>query len=431
MSIFYDCFFIIFSIFYIPYLIFKGKLHKDFRERFTVPSEKFKGIISPLWIHAVSVGEVVIAVKITRELKKILPNKKIIISTTTLTGNKLAREQGSGLFDAIFYFPIDLSCIVKNFIRVIKPAVFLIIETELWPNIISEMKRAHVPVILVNGRLSAKSFRNYKRVRFFIKKILQNVELFLMQGDVDAERIITLGACREKVKVYGSIKFDEYSFSDSKKYTKRFFSFREDDNVIIAGSTHAPEEEYILDIYLKLKSKYSNLKLVIVPRHIERISSIEKLIRAKSFLCKKFSDILAGRGKNSTHADIILIDTIGHLRALYNTATIVFVGGSLVKKGGQNPLEPAGLGKPIVFGPHMYNFSSITKILLETKSALMVKDKDDLLKEIDTLLADKIKQEFLGRNALDIIRKNSGALTRGAEMIKLVLERGEQNAPVS
>jgi 3-deoxy-D-manno-octulosonic-acid transferase len=402
----YDVFFFVFSLVYLPYLVLKGRAHRDFGQRFGILPEVLRkiGPSRPIWVHAVSVGEVLGIKNFVERLHAKFPERKIVLSTTTKTGNDIA---GKVLGEKVlkFYFPLDFSFIVKRVIGLINPRLLIIMETELWPNLIMELSRRKIPVALINGRISDRSFKGYKKIRFFFRNILKMISFFLMRSERDAENIRALGAGRENVRITGNMKFDiiEESKHDSTGAVKTVLGDFGGGKLIIAGSTHSPEEEIITDIYARLAEEFQDLKLLIAPRHIDRAGAIKKMVEEKGV------------------KGVVVLDTIGELSRLYELATIVFMGGSLLKRGGHNIVEPAIFGKPIVFGPHMFNFRDMAKSFLENKAAVEVKNEKELLETLRALLKDENRRVTLGRNAKGLIDASSGATERNIkELEKLI-----------
>lgn len=367
----------------------------------------------PIWVHAVSVGEVMAAHPLIRELKKKYPHKKLILSTVTVTGNYTARQRVPEA-DEVFYFPFDYPWIVRRVIAGINPAVVLVAETELWPNFFRELKKAGIPSAVVNGRISPHSYRNYLKLRGFFKKVFENVDLFCMQSEADAIRIKEIGAAADKVLITGNLKFDQKILTSQASPV----SIPSGRKVITAGSTHRGEEAILLEIFKKLRNKYPALVLIIAPRHPERFDEVEGLINKAGYECQRRSR-LKGPVK-----DILLLDTIGELRSFYSVCDIAFVGGSLVKVGGHNLLEPAAMKKPVIFSRYMYNFKEISEALISSGGGVIVKDKEDLYDKIDNLLADQALARRIGLNAFKVIEANTGATKRTVELIsRLIVDR--------
>lgn len=334
MKFLYDIFFLVFSIFYLPYLLVKGKWHKDFLQKFAFLPNEITKLKNPLWIHSVSVGESMLAVKLANRLKRKFPEISVVVSTTTKTGNDIIQKKGKGVVDAVFYYPADLSFVVSKVIRLIKPCLYIMVETELWPNLLEELNSKKIPAILVNGRMSNKSFSNYKKVTFIVKRMLKGISSFCMQSKEDANRVEQLGAEKSRIIITGNMKFDE-PMKKGATITREVLGFEEDDQILVAGSTHSPEEEKIIEVFRKIKKHKPGFKLVLAPRHIERKDSIETVILKSGLKCICLSDVLsADKKKIEKDCEVLLVDTIGHLSDIYNVATMVFIGGSFAKRGG-------------------------------------------------------------------------------------------------
>jgi len=374
------------------------------------PQEIFKKIAGKkvIWLHTVSVGEAGAASELVKYLKEDYPEHRLVISTVTKSGNRIA--QGLiGLQDAVIYSPLDIGFIVRRVINSIKPQAFIVAETEIWPNLTVGLARAKVPIILVNGRISSGSFRGYQIIRPFLRGVLRKFNLFCMQTTGDAQRIIELGAQKDKVKVTGNMKFDIGS-SDAGHSLE--LGLKENEQLFIAGSTHRGEEKIVLEVYKELIKSHPNLRLLIAPRHIERTKEIETLISKLGFYSQRISRLEKGL------RTVFILDTIGQLKNLYSLADIVFVGGSLIAHGGQNPIEPAVFGKAIIFGPHMFNFSDLAGAFRDKDAVIMVKNAKELRGAALQILNDDRLRENLGKKAKELIRENTGASFRNAQLIK-------------
>lgn len=410
--ILYDIFFTLGLIIYFFHHLYHKKItFKVLAEKLTfysIKREKEKNI----WFHGVSVGEVLLLRNLIATLKK---NYKITISSTTLSGKTTASKSYPSC--KVIYFPFDLSFCVKRAIKLINPKIFISLETEIWPNLYYHLKKRNIPVIILNGRISDKAFRWYKKVRWIMRKILKNVDFIGVQNQKYKERFLFLGADEEKIEVLGNLKFSSLSLDERKllSFQKKFsFLKKEEKLLIIAGSTHHPEEEIILEIYKNLTSKYNFLHLFIAPRHIERVSFLEKKIKEKGFHPVRIS-----KGISSfKDKDIFLLDTVGDLFYFYSIADICFVGGSLINYGGHNILEPLYFSKPTLFGPFMENFKDIEDEVLSKKAAIKVKDKKDLEKMLERLIEDSSLREDLKRNASFLFKESKIILKKNLEVIK-------------
>ena len=383
-----------------------------------------------IWLHCVSVGETNAARPLIEALKNSYPDHRIIISTVTRTGQTLARDIFSKSADAVFYVPFDFRWTVRRVIRHFEPKALLLMETELWFNLIRETNKSQARVAIVNGRLSQRSFDRYSKIKNFMKRVLGYLDLALMQGNGDATRIMGLGLRASKVKVLGNMKFDHDADARDEGLTTELlgrFGITPDEPLIIAASTHSPEEKWILEAFKQVwKSSGAHLpRLMIAPRHPERFSDVAEQIKATGFDWVRRSD--APSDHDST-AEVILLDTIGELRAAYPLAEIVFVGGSLIPHGGQSVFEPASAGRAIVIGPYTANFNAAVKQFVE-KGALIQLDRSteaelvqSLANRFATLLADEGERGRLGANARSVMHENRGAADRTIEYLAPIIQ---------
>jgi len=420
MWILYDFIFLIITLVYLPVYLLRRKIHPGFQMRLGILSSGLK-LNKPIWIHAVSVGEVMALRNLVRELRIAYPDKRFFISTVTPTGNKIAKGIAKET-DFVSYFPLDLSFIVRGVVDKVKPSLFIIMETEIWPNLISCLYRKKIPVVLVNGRLSDRSFKGYRCIKFLLKPLLNKINLFCVQTKMDAERLLRLGVLENRIKITGNMKFDNADYSDKKiasfadKY-KTLLELKQEDKLWVAGSTHPGEEEIILDVYKKLLSEFPQLKLLIAPRHPQRASLIEKIVSGFGFQSVFISNLHL-TPNTCNLKPIFILDVMGELLYFYNIASIVFVGGSLIKKGGHNILEPAGLGKPVIFGPYMFNFRDIARLFLENKACVLAHNREELFLNLKDLLRNPGKSAELSERAKTIILENQGATARNLEHIR-------------
>jgi 3-deoxy-D-manno-octulosonic-acid transferase len=339
MYILYTLFYIFALIVILPFEYYKRP--REIRKRWLrekcglYPSSSVSCPSSFIWVHAVSVGEVMAAIPLLRKLKAAYPAKSIMLSTITDTGQKVAREQ-SPFGTRVVYLPFDIPAILKSMIEGMNPELFIIIETELWPNLLRILKKNRIPVILLNGRISAKSFRGYHMLSFFMKKVLSAVDAFGMQNEEYADRLKRLQADGRKIQVVGNFKFD----ADPPAHIPRWASFI-GRPVIVAGSTHEGEEELIASAYTALRKEFPDLNLIIAPRHPERFGRVENMLRVQGMLFLKRSELAEKQKTNIIHGTIILLDSVGELAAVYGIAAVAVMGKSFRGYGGQNPLEPA------------------------------------------------------------------------------------------
>lgn len=375
-----------------------------------------------IWVHAVSVGETIACLPFLKALKREFPGKKILFSTTTYTGQQIAREKFPEA-DRIMYMPWDAGLCVNKAVNSLRPEVFITIETELWPVLFNSLKKSGSHILLLNGRLSPKSFKGYNVSRFFMKEVLSYADFLYMQTKGDAERIVALGAQEEKVGIMGNFKFDiEFD-------KKASLAWRDIINgrIFLAGSTHKGEDEIILDAYELIKGvrgqrsegkeKTSDIKLIIAPRHPERFSEVEKLLKERSMNFIRRSEIQKAGNNKAAEADVILLDTIGELSELFSNAAITFIGGSLLPFGGHNILEPAYWGNPIIFGPHMENFP-IAEEFLNRSAALEVKNAKEIAATVVELIQRPEKAKLMGENAKTILDENKGAVKKALKLVR-------------
>lgn len=422
----YDIGFFVFSLAYLPTLIFKGKLHSDFDERFGLYTREKQAALASakdvIWIQAVSVGEVALCRALIPALRQRFPERTIVFSTVTKTGNDLAKKL-YGKDAIVIYFPLDFTITVKQAVSKIRPATYVMIETEIWPNLLGELSRRGVPTLMLNGRISDRSFRSYLLARPFLGKVLRRVGAFCMQSDLDAERIKAIGAPPDRVCVTGSMKFDVTApgGEGAGPGFRQALGLRDGDELFVAGSTHNGEEEAVLGVYTRLLADRPNVRLLIAPRHIERAGAVEKAVAKAGFTSVRVSRLSAAAARPSDARTVYILDSIGHLGEAFAASTIVFIGGSLVTHGGQNPLEAAALGKPVLFGPHMFNFRNIAKVLLDSDAAVRVADADDLFAKASALLADRGRMSDLGWNAKRALANNRGATTRNLDAVTRIV----------
>ena len=419
MFLLYDLIFLLYAMLYFPYLLLTKRGYAGYAMRFGFfPSSVRKRIqVRPnIWLHAVSVGEVMVIDGFIDKLRENYPSYQLVVTVTTKTGYELAlkRLEGKAI---VIPSPLDFSFVAHGFVRLISPKMYIAAETEIWPNLYRQLYRRRMPIVVINGRISEKSFGRYKIIRFLLKGILNQVSVWCMQSQRDAQRIIDLGADPSKVVVVGNIKFDNLPKSlDTDDHN---FSVGQDELWWVAGSTHPGEEDIVLDVYAEIIKKNPQWRLVIAPRHIERVGKIIELINRRGLRAVKFKEIASPSASNDT---IIVVDTIGHLRSLYAKASLVFVGKSLCVGGGQNVIEPAVLGKAIVIGPKVDNFKDIVACFKDNNALVQVEDEHAFLAVIKELSSDALKREALGRRALEVIAANQGAskrsLDRLAEFLK-------------
>ena len=379
-----------------------------------------------IWIHAVSVGEVLTARPLIADLRDRYPSLKVFLSTTTLAGQQLARRSVPHV-DAVFYFPFDLGMFVRRTLDLVRPRLFLTMETEIWPVLLRECHRRGVKTAIVNGRLSSRSFPRYQFVRPFMERVLRDVDRFCVQSDESARRFVALGADPERVVVTGSLKFDSLdppATGKPRDRVLRYFRVPPSRPTIVAGSTMRGEEPAVLRAFRRVRASAPSALLVIAPRHPERFGEVEQLCRGEGWKTVRRTDLGID---TEPRADIVVLDTIGELASLYQLGTVVFVGGSLVPTGGHNVLEPAVFGKPIVFGPHMENFREIADAFVAADAAVRLDDERSLEVTLVELLGDPVRRARMGAAARALVEANRGA----KDKTLMVLETLVQPAPPS
>ncbi|MBN1931227.1 MAG: 3-deoxy-D-manno-octulosonic acid transferase [Desulfobacterales bacterium] len=403
---------IIFSPLIIPLIITVDKRRQTFRPRMgwasiPKPMDKNQKVI---WLHALSVGEMISAQPIIKKIKNRFIDKKIVLSASTQTGFEIANKLFLNDVDTIFFYPYDVLFSVKHIARKIDPDLVIIVESDIWPNFLFEMKRRNVPVLLVNARISKKSFDGYKRFSFFMKSVFSTFSKICTQTHEDAYRFEKLGLPQSMLSITGNIKFDQQcepvSPAEIKKL-RRAMQIAPEQKILLAGSTHPGEEAIILDAFSMLKNQISDLFLIITPRDPQRAKSVSRIFTTAGFSVALMQDL--DKPDSGGKLDAVIIDRIGVLRQLYAVADLAFVGGSLVNLGGHNPLEPAACCKPVLFGPHMSNFKQIAQMLLESEGAVRIHDAKSLYQTAMMLFSNHSKSQRMGENAFAVFRANQGA----------------------
>ncbi|MGE5194373.1 MAG: 3-deoxy-D-manno-octulosonic acid transferase [Deltaproteobacteria bacterium] len=408
-------------------------------------SQKLLGRVPPrdgdrscLWFHAVSVGEVLQLEPLLEALSQHDPRLEFVISTTTPTGYDVAMKRYPGR--KIIYFPLDFSWAVNAALARINPTAIVLVELELWPNFVFAAARRSIPIVLVNGRISERSFRGYRRILPLMRAILKKISVLAVQSDAYAWRLIDLGADPARIHVTGSIKFDRVETDRDNPRTaalRRLFGLQEaEQRVFIAGSTQAPEERYALETYLQLLPQFPDLRLVLVPRHKERFDEVAKLVTDEFKLPlirrshisidapesspspRAGTAMMSGGPRGSALPSVILLDTLGELSACWGLADIAFVGGSLTTRGGQNMIEPAGYGAAVLIGPNTWNFKDVVELLLSHEAALVVNSAAELTAKLNNLLTDSARAADLGNRGRKIVTAQRGATSRTVELIR-------------
>jgi 3-deoxy-D-manno-octulosonic-acid transferase len=431
-NILFTLFFWIASPYYFSKMWRRGAWRRGFSQRFGRYSTKLKQALTNrhvLWLHAVSVGEVNICVQLIRALEPKVPNLKIIVSTTTSTGMaeleaKLPTHIGK------IYYPIDRRRIVQRALATLRPEAIVLVEAEIWPNFLWRARDLGIPVFLVNARLSDKSYRGYKRFGFLFRPLFAAMEGVGCQDQGDAQRLLSLGVLPEAVHVVGNLKYDAAAKLDERRVLHvpallKQLGIGSDALLLLGGSTHAGEEAILADCFQRLKKRFPTLFLVLVPRHFERGKEVGRELQARGISFAYRSEMTAQTQYPPGRMECLLVNSTGELKHFYQHADVIFVGKSLSAEGGQNPIEPGALGKAMIFGPNMQNFPGIAQAFVNRHGAVQVPDAAGLEKAIGELLENPQRRQALGRNAIEVVRENLGAVERTVNMIVERLDPSE------
>ncbi|HOG06607.1 MAG: glycosyltransferase [Syntrophales bacterium] len=427
----YNLVLVLAAVFAVPYygakILFQGKYRRSIGPKF--------GLIRPdlfarmegtprIWMHAVSVGEVTAAAPIIASLREHFPAACIVLSTSTETGQEMARRIATAATVSIYY-PLDLGCVVRRVIDRVRPDLFIPVETELWPNFLRHCKDRGVRVVMVNGRISPRSFRRFVLTRFFWREVLAAVDEMGVISQADAERVEAMGVPAKKIHVLGNAKYDSLAAKASPKIREdiaRRLGLTEPEPVFVAGSTHEGEEAIVLDVYRRLLEVVPAAQLILIPRHVERAAAVLTLVREAGFPdCITMSEL--NKGKKRAGERVIVIDVIGELFKVYSLATAVFCGGSLVQKGGQNILEAAAWGKVVFYGRFMDDFREERALLEETGAGITVRDGADLAARLIEMIRHPEERRRLGEKGRDRVIANMGAAGRYAAMIRMQVKK--------
>ncbi len=425
----YDLILLLAAIVLTPYYLWRGlkygKSRRGIRERLgRFAPESLQRIAGRrvIWVHAVSVGETRAVVPLLRALKQGYPEHALVLTNVTETGRSVAA--GLDCVDLCLFFPFDLSWVVRRVLRKLAPEIIILVETELWPNLVRQAHARNVPVALVNGRISDRSFPRYRRVRALLAPVLRKISLFGMQTELDAERIRRLGAPPERIRVTGNLKFDmAVPAIDSEELAafRSLLGIAPQVPVLVAGSTHQGEEELLLQAFETCRTVHPDLRLVLVPRHPERAAEVAELVRARGL-----TPVLRSQcPRDDGHGDgtVVIGDTLGEMLRFYALADIIFVGGSLVPVGGHNILEASLLKKPVLFGPHMNNFKEIARLVLFAAGGRQVDDLEELTAALRDLFGDREQRRRMGRAGHALIERHTGATARTRSCLDGLLGR--------
>lgn len=364
-----------------------------------------------IMLHGVSVGEVIALENLAKQIKTSFPDYKLALTTGTKTGQEIAQKKFAGIADYITYFPFDIPHCSDKFLKKLRPQAVLIAETELWPNFAYSCRKKNIPLIVINGRISDSTFKTYKLAKIFFKQVFKNFTAFLMQSREDADKVLQLGADSEKVEVMGNLKFDIQKREADINLGQEGF------RVIIAGSTHKGEDEIILTAFTNLKKEFPDIKLLIAPRHLQRTSNVEALVKSTGL-----SYGLRSSNANFKEKDIIILDTLGELGKMYSICSFAFIGGSFNKTGGHNPLEAAVFNKPALSGPSIHNFKDIYEILSRTDAGKVVNTGKELEFSMKKLLSDRDFYEKACQDCESVFAAQKGALGYVIQKLKSVLK---------
>lgn len=364
-----------------------------------------------IMLHGVSVGEVIALENLAKQIKTSFPDYKLALTTGTKTGQEIAQKKFAGIADYITYFPFDIPHCSDKFLKKLRPQAVLIAETELWPNFAYSCRKKNIPLIVINGRISDSTFKTYKLAKIFFKQVFKNFTAFLMQSREDADKVLQLGADSEKVEVMGNLKFDIQKREADINLGQEGF------RVIIAGSTHKGEDEIILTAFTNLKKEFPDIKLLIAPRHLQRTSNVEALVKSTGL-----SYGLRSSNANFKEKEIIILDTLGELGKMYSICSFAFIGGSFNKTGGHNPLEAAVFNKPALSGPSIHNFKDIYEILSRTDAGKVVNTGKELEFSMKKLLSDRDFYEKACQDCESVFAAQKGALGYVIQKLKSVLK---------
>jgi len=423
----YNILFMVLFVLSSPYYFWRmrrrGNWQAGFAQRFGCYDAKLKQAITNrhvLWMHAVSVGEVSLCTQIIRLLEQRMPNLKIVVSTTTTTGMGELQKRLPTHISRIYY-PVDGRKWVARALATIHPEAVVLVEAEIWPNFVWRVRAMGVPLFLVNARLSERSFRGYKRFGFLFRPLFASLTGVGVQSNEDAVRVRELGCSPEAIHVVGSLKYDAAKLDERLPLDVpsllRRLGVPPEARLLVGGSTHAGEEALLAEQFLRLRSRFPDLFLVLVPRHFERSKEVGRELKQRGVKFVYRSEIIATTSFEPGELDCLLVNTTGELRYFYEQATVIFVGKSLTAQGGQNPIEPGALGKAMVFGPHMQNFAEVSARFLAGNGAVQVQDAAGLEKALAELFGDEAARRQLGSNALRVVRENLGAIERTVNMI--------------
>ena len=436
MYVLYSALIVVFALAVSPWLAYQAVRYRKYvgslGQRLGYLPVSFNIDAEPsIWIHAVSVGELLTARPLIAALRARHPGLRVFLSTTTMSAQELARRGGLDV-DAVFYFPFDLAFVVRRTLDLVRPRLFLMMETEIWPNLLRECRRRGVKTAVVNGRLSARSFPRYRLARGFFRHVLADIDRFCVQSDESARRFADIGAEADRITVTGSLKFDSLESQVSgpqaraKERVLRYFRVAVTRPVVVAGSTMKGEETVVLRMFRRLKTAQPSAMLLLAPRHPERFDDVVRLAQQEGFRTERRNDLPID---TDPRADVVVLDTIGELATVYQVGTVVFVGGSLVPTGGHNILEPAVYGRPVVFGPHMQNFAEIAAAFVANDAGVQVASDGEFEEQMLALMSDSVRRAKLGAAARALVEANRGAKDKTLAVLDALLPSAAAGYP--
>ena len=422
---FYQIGLLIFGAVYLALRLVRGRGLAGIRERLALYPAALRQNLSrlqkPIWIHLVSVGEVLAARPLIEELRRRFPRRDWVVTTTTPTGREVAQKNFRDPRTQVVYLPWDLGPVVRRAVRTLRPALFLSFETELWPVLFDRLGREGVPIAVVNGRISPAGYRRYLWIRPLMHRALAPVSLFLTQSPQDARRYAALGAAKDRLVVSGNLKWDlqvaPAANGSRPQQLRALLGLEPEHSLWTAGSTHAGEEGMLFRVYARVKKQHPRLRLLIAPRHPERVPEVEQEAARAGLATARRSRMDGARGWDA--GTVILLDTVGELAGFYQISDLVFVGGSLIPHGGHNLVEPAALSRPILTGPHLQNFQAVSESLRQAKGILVVETEQQLEQAVDRLLRDPRQARELGARAHTVFQQNQGAVKQTVDLIGL------------
>jgi len=414
---------VIYGLAYLPHLIMRAKQEPDrarfFKERLGYFADNL-GHLPRVWIHAVSVGEAMALKKFVEDFQVRYPEIQIVLSTTTPTGQKIARSMQNDRVRVV-YFPLDFHSMMKRAVDIIKPRMIILMETEIWPHLINLAYKRHIPIGIMNGRISERAFKKYRLIQSWMAPLLAKLSFCLVREEGDRERFLSLGVLPDYLQVTGNMKYDVDAGLDSHSIDKFQKELGFQNNLIMTcGSTHEGEETVLLKVFGRLRKKFPPLKLVLAPRHPERAHDVLKLAKDSGFQAVRFSQA------EFSSFDVLIVDLMGQLQSFYAIADLVFVGGSLVPHGGQNPIEAAREKKAVLSGPHVHNFKQVFEHLKKSGGVFLLSNPDELYESILLLLSDPEKRKAMGLRAYEAVQLLKGATQKNLQALELILNRVEK-----